>query len=99
MNDDHDIHFICVTLAWIQLDSQLNWDFMGIAKAIKDIFGAIKIIVDPYKLNFPGGGLTFCNVYWNSWENPNCLEETSLGEKVNTSENSSLNSEPFQKQK
>lgn len=48
----------------IQLDSQLNWDFMGNAKAIKDIFGAIKIIADPHEVIFPGGGLGFCYVYY-----------------------------------
>lgn len=40
----------------------MNWDFMCLAKVIKDI----KIIVDPYNLNLPGGGLTFCYIYWNS---------------------------------
>lgn len=47
--------------SWI---SQLNWDFMGNAKAIKDLFGAIKIIADPHEVIFPGGGLGFCYIYY-----------------------------------
>lgn len=57
------IQFFCTVLGCIQLDSQLNWDFMGNAKAIKDIFGAIKIIADPHKVIFPGQGLGFCYIY------------------------------------
>lgn len=38
---------------------------MHIAKAIKDIFVAVKIVVDPYKLNLPGGE---GNISWRKLE-------------------------------